>query len=669
MDRLGIKLSAIVMGLLWAPTVSLALPNCPFDQTKRYHNCSGTFIFSYNSDWAGDKYVGEFKEDQFNGKGTYTYRNGDKYVGEFKDDQFNGKGTYTYRNGDKYVGEFKDNKFDGQGTFTVPGGVNFVGEFKNSKKNGFGVITEIDGNQYIGGFQDDEKNGPAFYVWTDGRADFCFYVGMEIRNCSGSNVYDVAELLTKKFRQMSEVQRKNIQLNLTSAALYAADLDGKWGRGTFTALASYAALKLKTVNINTASSANNLLQNVLGTGSSSDNSCPTDPNAIWHNCVGTYTYDGGDKYVGEWKNNKKHGQGTYTSQAGSSYIGEYKNGKKHGQGTYTYPDGSIYVGQLENGDFNGQGSLTLANGDTYVGEFKDNNFNGQGTFTFGPNSEWSGDKYVGEFKNDKQHGQGTYFFANGTVKTGLWESGEFQGASTSPEVVENVNPDETREVASGTGFYVSEDGHIITNHHVIDGCMDIKVQSQGELIPTIRLAEDKQNDLALLKVSQEPRYVFALSNDSPYPLQEIVVAGFPFGDRYSSTLKFTKGIVSSLAGLGDNYSEIQIDAALQQGNSGGPIIDEYGNVVAVAVAKLDAKYMFENFGIIPENTNFGVKASAARNLLEANRVELKASSNEIISKRDLSSIAADGTVYLTCWMTNAQLEQMKSKKVMFQNLD
>ena len=216
---------------------------------------------------------------------------------------------------------------------------------------------------------------------------------------------------------------------------------------------------------------------------------------------------------------------------------------------------------------------------------------------------------------------------------------------------------------------MSDDGHIITNHHVIDGCMDIKVQNQGELIPTIRLAEDKQNDLALLKVSQKPRYVFALSNNSPYPLQEIIVAGFPFGDRYSSTLKFTKGIVSSLAGLGDNYSEIQIDAALQQGNSGGPIIDEYGNVIAVAVAKLDAKYMFENFGIIPENTNFGVKASAARNLLEANRVNLKASSNEIISKRDLSSIAADGTVYLTCWMTNAQLEQMKSKKVMFQDLD
>ena len=369
--------------------------------------------------------------------------------------------------------------------------------------------------------------------------------------------------------------------------------------------------------------------------------CPSDQTKRYHNCFGTYTNADGDTYVGEFKDDAFNGQGSLTFANGNRYVGEFKDNKR---------DGPFEV--------------TFANGDKYIGEFRDDKMNGQGTYTFA-----DGDTYIGEYKDGKKNGQGTYFFADGTVETGLWESGEFQGVVTSPEVVENVNPNETREVASGTGFYVSEDGHIITNHHVIDGCMDIKVQSQGELIPTIRLAEDKQNDLALLKVSQEPRYVFALSNDSPYPLQEIVVAGFPFGDRYSSTLKFTKGIVSSLAGLGDNYSEIQIDAALQQGNSGGPIIDEYGNVVAVAVAKLDAKYMFENFGIIPENTNFGVKASAARNLLEANRVNLKASSNEIISKRDLSSIAADGTVYLTCWMTNAQLEQMKSKKVMFQDLD
>ena len=62
----------------------------------------------------------------------------------------------------------------------------------------------------------------------------------------------------------------------------------------------------------------------------------------------------------------------------------------------------------------------------------------------------------------------------------------------------------------------------------------------------------------------------------------------------------------SAPGVGNNYSNIQIDAALQQGNSGGPILDEKGNVVGVAVAKLDLQYAMKEFGSIPENINFGI---------------------------------------------------------------
>ena len=89
-----------------------------------------------------------------------------------------------------------------------------------------------------------------------------------------------------------------------------------------------------------------------------------------------------------------------------------------------------------------------------------------------------------------------------------------------------------------------------------------------------------------------PKYVFSLSPSNPFPLQEIIVAGFPFGNAVSNSIKFTKGIVSSVTGLGNNYSQIQIDAALQPGNSGGPIVDEK-NIVAVAVAKLDLKKVME----------------------------------------------------------------------------
>ena len=238
-----------------------------------------------------------------------------------------------------------------------------------------------------------------------------------------------------------------------------------------------------------------------------------------------------------------------------------------------------------------------------------------------------------------------------------------------PIVKALTQDDDTYKVASGTGFYVSDTGHIITNHHVIDGCKDMKVHSKGNVLETTKISEDRRNDLALLKTTESPKHSFALSMESPFPLQDIVVAGFPFGEKVSSTLKFTQGIVSSIAGLGNDYSQIQIDAALQLGNSGGPILDEYGKIVAVAVAKLSLKKILKDFGVVPENTNFGVKASAVRNLMEGNGVSFKSPNTEVISKRELSQVATDGTVYLTCWMTTAQIEEMRARKVLFEDLE
>ena len=147
------------------------------------------------------------------------------------------------------------------------------------------------------------------------------------------------------------------------------------------------------------------------------------------------------------------------------------------------------------------------------------------------------------------------------------------------------------------------------------------------------------------------------------------MAGFPFGDMLSTTVKVTKGIISSLTGLGNNFSNFQIDAALQSGNSGGPILDDLGNVVGVAVAKLDAKYMFEELGIIPEDTNFGIKSNVVRSILESNDVESPSANQSEISKSKLGKMISTGTYYISCWMTTAQIEEMKTKKVLFGNPD
>ena len=80
---------------------------------------------------------------------------------------------------------------------------------------------------------------------------------------------------------------------------------------------------------------------------------------FWTDCFGTLTFDSGEKYVGEWKDGKKHGKGTYIYTNGekeeeleavsSSYVGEFKDGKKHGQGTVTFTNGNNFVGAFKNG--------------------------------------------------------------------------------------------------------------------------------------------------------------------------------------------------------------------------------------------------------------------------------------------------------------------------------
>ena len=94
-------------------------------------------------------------------------------------------------------------------------------------------------------------------------------------------------------------------------------------------------------------------------------------NNTWTNCQGTATYADGGKYVGEYKDDKRHGQGTATLAHGRKYVGEFKTGEKHGAGTVTWANGGKYVGEWKDGNRYGQGTFTWA-------------FGGAGKPPFGP---------------------------------------------------------------------------------------------------------------------------------------------------------------------------------------------------------------------------------------------------------------------------------------------
>ncbi len=195
--------------------------------------------------------------------------------------------------------------------------------------------------------------------------------------------------------------------------------------------------------------------------------------------------------------------------------------------------------------------------------------------------------------------------------------------------------------SSGTAFFVSNKGHLITNNHVVEGCSVSKITYQNKDYETKLLATDKTLDLALLKSDLKNKSYLNFSKDEVQKMQQIYVGGYPLGKGLSDDLKISSGIVSSIKGFKDNSNEIQIDAAINPGNSGGPIINEDGELVAIAVSGL-AKDQTEGI-------NFGIKASAAERFLKSN--DLKPSKSFFSSSKkndELLEILEEATVYTYC---------------------
>ena len=126
---------------------------------------------------------------------------------------------------------------------------------------------------------------------------------------------------------------------------------------------------------------------------------------------------GEDGYYGE-----RNGNGSYTYENGEIYDGEWKDGKYNGQGTYSYANGEIYDGEWKDGMWNGKGRYCFENGNVYVGDFRDYRMHGQGVFTTP-----DGANYVGGLKEGKFHGQGALTYVDGSKDIGKWEDGVYIG--------------------------------------------------------------------------------------------------------------------------------------------------------------------------------------------------------------------------------------------------
>jgi len=202
---------------------------------------------------------------------------------------------------------------------------------------------------------------------------------------------------------------------------------------------------------------------------------------------------------------------------------------------------------------------------------------------------------------------------------------------------------------TGTGFYVSHAGHILTNKHVIYGCTSVVIArpagAGGNILLRV-LAQDPKHDLALLQeANANPAPVTFRAPASPLRAGEPSISlGYPIRELLGSQI-VTTGIVSSLSGSRGNAAEFQMQTPIQPGNSGGPVFDESGLLIGVATAQITRA---GNRAV--QNVNFAVKSEIARQFLETQGVTPEAARPAAkLTPADITEQRQKSVLPLTCY--------------------
>jgi S1-C subfamily serine protease len=143
--------------------------------------------------------------------------------------------------------------------------------------------------------------------------------------------------------------------------------------------------------------------------------------------------------------------------------------------------------------------------------------------------------------------------------------------------------------ALGSGFIINSDGQIVTNHHVISGSSDVEVTlPDGSIYKAEVILRDRQDDLALIKIQPKRKLSHLNLGDSDHLQvgQKVLAIGQPFGLKGTLTVGVVSSVGQDIHGENNENFEgmIQTDAAINSGNSGGPLLDSQGNVIGINTA-------------------------------------------------------------------------------------
>jgi len=262
-------------------------------------NGFGTYVWAFDTKWAGDKYIGYWKDGYISGHGKYYWSSGSCYDGEWSNNMRNGYGVNYYYDGTKDEGTFTDDKFVGASNVSYNNVTTTNNNSSGTSKclvgdcdNGFGVYSWAEGDKYCGDWRGGYMDGYGTYKWSNGDK-FSGEWANGKRN--GQGIYTYADGTKKTGTWTNSVyQSETVRTGCISG-------DCENGYGTY----------------------------------------------IW----GYDTKWAGDKYVGYWKGGYISGQGKYYWSSGSSYEGEWSNNMRNGRGINYYYDGTKDEGTFSDDKF------------------------------------------------------------------------------------------------------------------------------------------------------------------------------------------------------------------------------------------------------------------------------------------------------------------------------
>lgn len=174
----------------------------------------------------------------------------------------------------------------------------------------------------------------------------------------------------------------------------------------------------------------------------------------------------------------------------------------------------------------------------------------------------------------------------------------------------------TKPSGSGSGFFITPDGCFLTNYHVIEGSNKIQVQVGDKLYNAKIIKTDPANDIAILKTEGQFVPLSIGAANQSHIGDDVFTIGFPAPLIQGFAPKLTKGSINAASGLQDDPRFFQISIPVQPGNSGGPLVDERGNVVGIVTSTLPPAIALSE-GFIPQNVNYAIKATYAMPLIDS----------------------------------------------------